>query len=376
MDRALNIIIAGGGTGGHLFPGIAIAREFMARNPESRVLFVSTGRPLELEILGRAGFSHRRIRAEGIKGRGLFAKMGALCKVPGSILEALGVIRGFGPDLVVGVGGYSSGPVVAAARLCRVPCVLQEQNILPGITNRILARWVDRIYVSFEATRFPGVRAAVLMTGNPVRKEILEAARLPGDVAEGGGGGAFRLLVLGGSQGAHGINQAMADAAGHLAGAGPIHIVHQTGARDEAEVRAAYAAKGASAEVRAFYEDMPRRYRDADLVICRAGATTVAEIGAVGRPAIFIPYPYAADNHQELNARTLVSAGAAEMILERDLSGALLAERIRWLSGHPEALAEMAGRARGMGRPDAAAAIVDDCLELLTPSGKPGPPGP
>lgn len=376
MDRALDIIIAGGGTGGHLFPGIAIAREFMARNPESRVLFVSTGRPLELEILGRAGFPHRRIRAEGIKGRGLFARMRALWKVPGSILDALGVIRGCNPVLVVGVGGYSSGPVVAAARLLGIPCVLQEQNILPGITNRILSRWVDRIYVSFEATRFPGTRAAVLMTGNPVRKEILEAADSAIDAGEEGERRTFRLLVLGGSQGAHGINQAMADAAGHLAEAGPVHIVHQTGARDEAEVRAAYAAKGASAEVRAFYDDMPRQYLNADLIVCRAGATTVAEISAVGRPAIFIPFPHAADNHQELNARTLVSAGAAEMILERDLGGPLLAERIRWLSGHPEALREMAGRARGMGRPNAAAEIVDDCYELLTPSGKQGPAGP
>lgn len=376
MDRALNIIIAGGGTGGHLFPGIAIAREFRVRNPESRLLFVSTGRPLELEILGREGFRHRRIRAEGMKGMGLFAKIRALWKVPGSILEAWGVIRGFGPDLVVGVGGYSSGAVVVAARLCRVPCVLQEQNILPGITNRILARWVNRIYVSFEATQFPGVRAPVFMTGNPVRKEILEAAALAGDPREGRPESSFHLLVLGGSQGAHGINQAMTDAAAHLADAGPIHIMHQTGARDEAEVRAAYAARGLSAEVRAFYDDMPQRYRDADLIVCRAGATTVAEISAVGKPAIFIPFPHAADNHQELNARPLVSAGAAEMMLEQDLSGTLLAERIRWLWGHSEALAEMAGRAREMGRPNAAAAIVDDCYELLIPSRTMGPAGP
>ncbi|WP_373501645.1 undecaprenyldiphospho-muramoylpentapeptide beta-N-acetylglucosaminyltransferase [Desulfococcus sp.] len=375
MDRPLSIIIAGGGTGGHLFPGIAVAREFMARNPESRVLFVSTGRPLELDILARAGFPHRRIRAEGIKGRGIFSKLRAVFKIPGSIRGALGVIRGFSPDLVVGVGGYSSGPVVAAARLCGIKCVLQEQNILPGITNRILARWVDRIYVSFEDTRFPGTRAAVILTGNPVRKEILEAAADTGGSRDGEKKRSFSLLVLGGSQGAHGINQAMADAAEHLGGIGPFHVVHQTGPQDEEWVRAAYAERGISAEVSDFYDDMPGQYRNADLIVCRAGATTVAEISAVGKPAIFIPFPHAADNHQELNARTLVAAGAAEIILEKDLDGALLADRIRWLAGHPEALKEMEDRAGRMGRPNAAADIVDDCYELLTRSGKRGPSG-
>ena len=365
MNRPLSIIVAGGGTGGHLFPGIAIAREFMARNAESRVLFVSTGRPLELEILARAGFPHERIKAEGIKGRGLFAKMRALSKIPGSIWGALGVIRRFAPDLVVGVGGYSSGPVVVAARLCGVKCVLQEQNILPGITNRMLARWVDRIYVSFEATRFSVRRAPVILTGNPVRKEIADAG---GDIDESRADGAsrpFRLLVLGGSQGAHSINQAMADAAMHIGGIGSVHVVHQTGAQDEETVRAAYEEQGISAEVRAFFDDMPELYRMADLIVCRAGATTVAEISAVGKPAVFIPFPHAADNHQELNARTLAAAGAAEIILEKGLDGESLADRIRWLAGHPEVLEGMAGCARRLGRPDAAADIVGDCYELL-----------
>jgi UDP-N-acetylglucosamine--N-acetylmuramyl-(pentapeptide) pyrophosphoryl-undecaprenol N-acetylglucosamine transferase len=375
MDRPLNIVIAGGGTGGHLFPGIAIAREFISRNPESRVLFVSTGRTLELDILARAGFPHRRIRAEGIKGRGLFAKMRALAKIPGSIWGALGVIREFTPDLVVGVGGYSSGPVVAAARLCGVRCVLQEQNILPGITNRILSRWVDRIYVSFEDTRFKETRAAVILTGNPVRKEILEAAADTGGSRGGEKKRPFSLLVLGGSQGAHGINQVMADAAKHLGDVGPFHVVHQTGLQDEERIRTTYGEQGISAEVRAFYDDMPEQYRNADLIVCRAGATTVAEISAVGKPAIFIPFPHAADNHQELNARTLVAAGAAEIILEKELDGAFLADRIRWLAGHPEALKEIEGPARRMGRPNAAADIVDDCYELLTRSAERGPSG-
>jgi UDP-N-acetylglucosamine--N-acetylmuramyl-(pentapeptide) pyrophosphoryl-undecaprenol N-acetylglucosamine transferase len=370
MDRPLNIIVAGGGTGGHLFPGIAIAREFMVRNPESRVLFVSTGRPLELDILARAGFPHQRINAEGIKGRGLFAKMRALSKIPGSIWEALEVIRRFAPDLVVGVGGYSSGPVVVAARLWGIKCVLQEQNILPGITNRILARWVDRIYVSFEETRFSTRRAPVILTGNPVRKEIAKVAINTDESRSGGMRHPFRLLVLGGSQGAHSINQAMADAARHMGDIGLFHVVHQTGTRDEEMVRAVYDEKSISAEVQAFFDDMPEQYRNADLIVCRAGATTVAEISAVGKAAVFIPFPHAADNHQELNARTLAAAGAAEIILEKDLDGECLADRIRWLARHPEDLAGMAGRARRMGRPDAAAEIVGDCYELLARSAK------
>lgn len=365
MNRPLNIIVAGGGTGGHLFPGIAIALEFMARNPDSRVLFVSTGRPLELDILARAGFSHQRINAEGIKGRGVFAKMRAMLKIPGSIWDALGVIRRFKPDLVVGVGGYSSGPVVLAARLCNVKCVLQEQNILPGITNRILARWVDRIYVSFEETRFSPCRAPVILMGNPVRKEIAESSINSDEPRPDGIHRPFRLLVLGGSQGAHSINQAMADAVKHLGDVGMFHVVHQTGAQDEDMVRSGYGGEGISAEVRAFFEDMSEHYRDADLIVCRAGATTVAEIGAVGKAAVFIPFPHAADNHQELNARTLSEAGAAEIILEKDLDGENLADRIRWLARHPDDLAEMAMRAGRLGRPDAAADIVDDCYELL-----------
>ncbi len=363
MNKPLNIVIAGGGTGGHLFPGIAIAQEFMDRHPETRALFVSTGRPLELEILARAGFPHRKINVEGIKGRGRFARMRALAKIPGSMWQAWGILRQFAPDLVVGVGGYSSGPVVLAAHMGGIPCVLQEQNILPGITNRILARWADRIYISFEETQFRTRKAAVRWTGNPVRREIAAAA----------GGGRrcrhgerpFQLLVLGGSQGAHSVNAAVVAAVGHLGDIGRIHVVHQTGVQDEGMVRSAYERQGASADVRAFFDDMPERYRQADLIVCRAGATTVAEISAVGKPAIFIPFPFAADNHQVLNARTLASAGAAEILQEKNLDGPLLAERVRRLVRDPGLLAGMAACAGRMGRPDAAAEIVDDCYKLL-----------
>jgi len=367
MQRPLKVIIAGGGTGGHLFPGVAIAREFMIRSPESRVLFVSTGRPLELDILTREGFPHQRINVAGIKGMGIFTKLRALLKIPGSIWSALGVIRRFTPDLVVGVGGYSSGPVVLAARWCRVACVLQEQNILPGITNRLLSRWVDRIYVSFQETRFEG-HARVIWTGNPVRKEIIGGAEASEAPLSDPSKRRFGLLVLGGSQGAHSINQAMIDAAKDMGNIGPLHIVHQTGVRDEEMVRAAYEKHGISADVRTFFNDMAEQYRKADLIVCRAGATTVAEISAVGRAAIFIPFPHAADNHQELNARTRVAAGAAELILEADLDAGSLMDRVRWLAGHPDDLRAMAEQARCLGRPDAAAEIVDDCYQLLKKS--------
>ncbi len=363
MDNRLNIIIAGGGTGGHLFPGIAVAREFMAKNPDNRVLFVSSGRPLELDILGRAGFLHQRIDAEGIKGRGGVAKIRALLKIPGSIIGAFKIIERFSPDLVVGVGGYSSGPVIAAARLRGIACVLQEQNIFPGITNRILAHVVDRIYISFAETRLKSGRASALLTGNPVRKEIVAGA--PDEAGRENGERPFRLLVLGGSQGAHSINQAMAEAVTHHRDMARLHIIHQTGASDVETVRSAYDAQGVTADVRAFFDDMPAQYWNADLIVCRAGATTVAEITAVGKPAIFIPFPHAADNHQEYNARTLATAGAADIILEKDLNARSLADRIRRLVAHPGDLQEMAARAKTMGRPDAAAVIVRDCYEWL-----------
>ena len=358
--RALRIMVAGGGTGGHLFPGIAIAKEFTARNPASRVIFVSTGNPFEKTVLSKAGFELRSIEVAGIKGRGIWNQFKSVLKIPGAILTAMGLIKKFSPDLIVGLGSYSAGPVVIGAWLMRIPIAIHEQNILPGITNRILARFANRIYISFENTQSPLNPQKVYWTGNPVRRELLETAAHHTDQNK------FTVLIIGGSQGAHRINTAMIEALEHLQDSERLHFVHQTGETDEAFVSEAYRKRTVSATAQSFFNDMAERYHQADLIICRAGATTVAEITALGKAAIFIPFPHAADNHQMLNAADLAKDGAAEMVVEKELSGHLLCERIEHYMDHPEALEDMAARARRHGNPEAAKNIVDDCYRILT----------
>lgn len=359
--RNLSVVIAGGGTGGHLFPGIAVAGEFARRNPHSRVLFVGSGRPLEKEALARAGYPLRTIAIEGIKGRGLWARVRAAIKIPGALFRSAGILSDARADLVIGVGGYAAGPVGLAAWLKGVPLVVCEQNTVPGITNRMLFPMARRIYVSFENTRGNIDPLKKRITGNPVRKQILDAAATA-PVAQKK---KFTVMVVGGSQGAHAINRAVMDALVHIRQTEKIRIVHQTGAADRESVAAAYLAAGIDGEVKAFFHDMASRYHRADLVVCRAGASTVAELTALGRAALFIPFPFASDNHQEINARALVDGGAAQMVLERDLTGADLARRLDELAGAPGTLAAMAARSGSLGKPDAARAIVDDCYQLV-----------
>jgi UDP-N-acetylglucosamine--N-acetylmuramyl-(pentapeptide) pyrophosphoryl-undecaprenol N-acetylglucosamine transferase len=363
----LRIVIAGGGTGGHLFPGIALAQEFTARNPNNRLLFVGTGKPFETAALSKAGFAHKGITSEGIKGRGILNQTRSILKIPKGIFESVMILKQFRPDLVVGVGGYSAGPLAAGAWLLGIKIVLHEQNILPGITNRILSRLADRIYVSFDDIPTGFNPKKVLYTGNPVRREILQFAsnQKVGEIDDSPQPRQFTILILGGSQGAHSINMAVLDALDKIKDKTKFFFIHQTGLKDETRVKTAYERYGVSFKVQAFFNDMARQYQNADLVICRAGATTVAEIKVVGKGAIFIPFPFAADNHQVLNARSLENAGAAEMILEKDLNGNALAERINFYASNPDTLCEMASRTRDLSRPDAAAVIVDDCYRLI-----------
>lgn len=356
------MIIAGGGTGGHLFPGIAVAQLFLTRHHRNRVLFVNAGRPLEVDVLKRLGWPHATIPVEGIKGRGVWRQIKAVGKVPQAIWHSRTLIEEFKPDVVLGVGGYSAGPVVVAAWWMNIPSALHEQNQLPGLTNRLLRRIVHRIYLTFEdnARRFDPRKAIV--TGNPVRDEILAlGARVnpPTDA------GAFHLLILGGSQGARAINEAMVAALPRLADCAGLQVVHQTGLEDEPMVARAYAQSGVKATVRAFFNDVAEHYQRADLIVCRAGATTVAEITAVGRAALFIPFPHAADDHQTGNALALVDAGAAEMVAQGDLDGAVLAEKIEGYVRDRERLATMAIRALTLGRPEAALTIVNDLYALM-----------
>ena len=364
-NHAIRIIIAGGGTGGHLFPAIAIAQEFMAKNSENKVIFVSTGNPFELSVLDKAGFTLEKITAEGIKGRGLLRQLRSIWKIPMGIFESIRIIKNFKPDLVMGVGSYAAGPVAIGAWFMRKKLILHEQNILPGITNRILSRFADRIYVSFKNTKANFNPGKVVYTGNPLRKEFMQKAKEKKNTTASAQKHPFTVLILGGSQGAHSINEAVINALEHFRGKHNFYFIHQTGKQDEAAVKKAYKDQGISCMVKSFFDDMPQQYQRANLIICRAGATTVAELAAVGKGVIFIPFPFAADNHQVLNARTFTESGAAEMILQKDLTGRVLAKRIEYYASNKEALEVMAARAKSLGKPDAANVIVKDCYKLI-----------
>ncbi len=365
-SRSLKIVIAGGGTGGHLFPGIAIAQEFEARNAASRIIFMSTGNPLERSVLSKTGYRLQTITAAGIKGLGLWNQIRSGLKIPKGILEANRILKKISPDLTIGLGSYSAGPVVFAAWLRRIPIVVHEQNILPGITNRILSRFATRIYISFKNTRSHMDPQKVHWTGNPVRQDILDsAARIIDPKTDESGTKPFTVLIIGGSQGAHRINMAVIEALDHLRELEHLHFVHQTGQADEQPVREAYRRSKVDGTVQAFFDNMAGQYGRADLIICRAGATTVAEITALGKAAIFIPFPFAADNHQVLNAGSLSDVGAAEILTEKNLSGKILSEKIAYYAAHPAELENMSAKALQFGKPDAARNIVDDCYRLL-----------
>lgn len=356
------LLVAGGGTGGHLFPGIAVAQEFVSRNPQHRVLFVSRGNEFERRALAAVGFPLNTIPVEGIKGRGLGPKIRASLQLPIGVMKSFWILYRFQPDLVLSVGSYAAGPMGMAAGLTGKTLVLHEQNLRPGITNRTLARWARRIYVTFEGSQAFFDSDRIRHTGNPVRSQILQARQSPDEPQNPK---RLAVLIVGGSQGAHAINEAMIEATALLAGRSDLFFTHQTGAADEYRVQAAYERFDLACTVQAFFDDMHRRYREADLVLCRAGASTVAEITAVGKAALFVPFPHAADNHQLLNARDLVERGAAEMIEQKDLNGAVLAARISDYAENRTALAQMAAKARELGRPDAAREIVDDMLALV-----------
>jgi UDP-N-acetylglucosamine--N-acetylmuramyl-(pentapeptide) pyrophosphoryl-undecaprenol N-acetylglucosamine transferase len=361
--KKLRIVMAGGGTGGHLFPAIAIAEAFLEINPLNTILFVSTGRAFEKMVLAEHGFRLECITAEGIKGKGIRHQLRALSRLPKGVLESLKILRSFVPDLVVGVGSYASGPLILAAWILRIPIVLHEQNIQPGITNRILFPLAARIHVSFPNTRFSARSPKIRFSGNPVRKQIQACAGRSISL-ESGARRPFTVGIIGGSQGAHAINLAVIEALPRLRDHG-CHFIHQTGQSDLQMVQDAYRRHGIPSVVQPFFQDMTNCYHQTDLMICRSGATTVAEIMAIGKPAILIPYPYASDHHQELNARRLVQSQAAEMILESDLTGGALAKRILFLASNPELLDQMAFRARQLGNPFAARTITDDCYALI-----------
>ncbi len=354
------VILAGGGTGGHLFPAVAVARELESRIAGVSIYFVVGRKPMELAMVRRYGFRGETIGVEGLKGRGWRKASATLLKLPGSLFRSASIIRRIGPRAVLGTGAYSSGPVCLAARLMGVPAAIHEQNAYPGLTNRLLARVVDRVFISFEESRRHLRARRIFLTGNPVRKELLSAAGGRGRGKEG-----FTILVVGGSQGARAVNRAFAEALQELA-AQDRHpeVIHQTGKADYGRVVADYRERGLRGEILPFIEDMAAAYRRADFVVGRAGATTLFELAAMGKPSLLIPYPFAANGHQETNARSLVATGGAEMMTEDRLTGRDMARILRRYMDDPEALESMGLRARSMGRPGAAGVIVDHLLEM------------
>jgi len=360
----MRVLIAAGGTGGHIYPGIAVAKEIMRRDPSSVVRFVGTARGLETRLVPNAGFELSIIESAGLKNVSVMAWIRGSLLLPKSILAARRVIRDFHPDIVVGAGGYVSGPVLLAASLMRRPTLVMDSNALPGWTNRVLARFIDKATVSF-AEALPYFRGKGVLTGNPVRSEFFEIPARQRDGAH------ISLLVFGGSQGARAINEAMIAALPGLESQKELlQVTHQTGVADFERVRSGYEAAGwqDNVDVRPYIDDMVREFAKADLIISRAGATTSAELVAAGKAAIMVPFPLAADDHQRKNAEALQAAGAARMILQQELNGERLADEIKSLLAAPEGIDRMEIASRKLARRDAATATVDLMAELVESS--------
>lgn len=352
-------MIAAGGTGGHIYPGIAVANEIMRRYPLSEVLFIGTARGLETRIVPENGFQLALINSAGLKNVGLIGKMKGLMLLPKSFIEARRLLREFRPGVAVGAGGYVSGPVLMMAVVMGIPTLVMDSNALPGFTNRRLARFVDRAALTFQEA-LPYFEKKGTVTGNPVRKEFFDVR------PKQRSNETTSVLVFGGSQGARAINNAMIEALNHLNGRRDrLRIVHQTGEDDFDKVRNGYIEHGwETADVRPYISDMMTEFENADILICRAGATTCAEIAAAGKAAIMIPLPTAADDHQRKNAEAMQNAGAAKMINQDDLTPESLANMLSELADSPAKIAEMEFAAKKLAREDAAEATVDIIEEL------------
>jgi UDP-N-acetylglucosamine--N-acetylmuramyl-(pentapeptide) pyrophosphoryl-undecaprenol N-acetylglucosamine transferase len=359
MRNSMRWVIAGGGTGGHLFPGMAIAEAFVGREVGNEVLFIGTGRGVEVKVLAGGKFPLKTISARPLKGISFLGKVKAILSIPRAISEALSILKDFQPQIVLGVGGYSSGPTLLAAFLLRIKRAIHEQNVVPGMTNRLLRWFCQRIFISFEETEKYFPKGKTIVTGTPVRSEIIKRG-------EGVRRDRFTILIVGGSRGAHRINEKMMEALTLLMKIKDfVRFFHQTGSGDVDFVSKGYQENGFEASVAPFFEKMAAYYQLSDLVISRAGASTIAELAVCGKAAIFVPYPYAAHNHQLMNAQRLVEMEAAKMIRDKELNGSILAQTILSLYDHPEERAKMEKTIQQLARPKAAEEIVDHCYALL-----------
>ncbi len=358
------MLLTGGGTGGHLFPAIAAAEAMAACRPGSKIMFVGTRRKMDQTSLSGYGFEVKGIHCYGLKGKNIFDLLKAIVVLPLSFAEAFIQILSFKPDVVLGVGGYVTGPVIAAAKLLGKTTVIHEQNSIPGLANRKLGILADSVCTSIPESGkfFPAKK--ITFTGNPVRKPILELAKK----GTGKDSTNLILLVLGGSQGAHRVNELVMEALTNHKDCISVElkVIHQTGATDFDRVKDTYRRNGVDAIVQPFFQDMVSVYKDADLLVSRAGATTLAELAVLGKPAILIPYPFAADNHQDKNADYYAKEGGCVKFVENSLDGQILAEQVEKILVNEEQRLKMAEKMKKLSHPEAAAKIVDVCLQNIS----------
>jgi UDP-N-acetylglucosamine--N-acetylmuramyl-(pentapeptide) pyrophosphoryl-undecaprenol N-acetylglucosamine transferase len=352
------VVIVGGGTGGHLFPGIAVAQEFR-QSHGAEVVFLTTPKPVTIQILEKYQLPWEAVASRAVKGMGLFARLQAWFGVPGHILAARRRLEKLKPQLVMGMGGHASGPVGVAAWTLGIPLAIHEQNAIPGLTNRLLGHLASRIFLSFPDTGCHFGEEKSRWTGNPIRQEFFEAPPPRPEIP-------FTVLVMGGSQGAHHLNMEVLKALPLLADyRDRLKFLHLTGDADLDLVQQGYKDAGFAAEVAAFIPEVAAWMARAHLLVCRAGASTLAELTAWGRAALLVPYPFAANNHQEANARFLENAGAAALILNKHFTAELLVDRILQFFAQPERLQTMEAASLRLAKPHAAREIVEGCLELL-----------
>jgi UDP-N-acetylglucosamine--N-acetylmuramyl-(pentapeptide) pyrophosphoryl-undecaprenol N-acetylglucosamine transferase len=368
----MRIIISGGGTGGHIYPAITIVKELVKSDPSCKILFVGTATGLEADIIPKEGLDFATINVRGFERRLSFRNIATVFKTGGSVWKCRNIVKKFQPDIVIGTGGYVCGPILLAASLMGVPTMIQEQNVIPGITNKLLSRFVSKIAVGYAeaAVNFGRNKDKVIFTGNPIRPEILAANRAEGIHALELDPSKRTILISGGSRGARSINRAMLEVHRRYAGNREIQLLHVTGSSEYNDIVGRlqhsgmnFAAAG-NISIKPYLYNMPDALAAADLAVFRAGAVGLAELTARGIPSILIPYPYAAENHQEFNAMVMKNHGAAEVIHDAELTGEGLFQLLDGLMNHPEKLAAMAQASKGLGRPDSAKIIAQIAIGL------------
>ncbi len=362
----MKVIIAGGGTGGHLFPGIALAESLTEKYPEAQIIFVGTPKGLEAKVIPKTGYQLNFISVRGFVGKSLNEKVKSLMSLLKSMFESKNIVDSFSPDIVFGVGGYASFPIVLTASLKKIPTIILEQNTVPGLANKLLSKFASAVAITYPETMEYFQREKTYLTGTPIRMRILEGDKQKAKKLFNIEEGRITILILGGSLGARKINKAMTEGLSYLLPLkNKIQIIHQTGESDYNWVANEYKNLTFRATVLPFIYDMVEAYSVADLVISRAGASTVAELTSIGKASILIPYPYAAYNHQEMNARRLLSRGACELILDRELNGEVLAKRINKILTNPEIMKEMEMASLAFGKPHAGEKIIEIAESLL-----------